>query len=398
MENKKKGCGCFKYLFFLVVIIFVVTQLVNNGLFASKTPASEIDDISVDDRFYYAQLNTTEKTVYRALLQTAQNGDLTCRLSEVDYDTYVAATNRAAVALSLDHPELFWLNGGWTANGTRGFDSNSDTITIQLGAYAFWDYVSAPQKYIDIFESAVNAVVAQAEKYTNVYDRVEFVHDYIAHNAYYDYDRLEEAKKTMHVASSEYIYSAYSCLVQKATVCAGYAKAFQVIMQRLGYNCTYVRGDAGGAHAWNYIELDDQGYFLDVTWDDADWRTDSGAVRYPNDAKYDYFCITKRELNKTHIEDESLFNIPDPTATKYNYYVYNHYRVQTYNFQTVAAILDDQRDKSVICVQFSSLEQMNKAKADLFDKGKWSRVPSLKGRKISYITDKDHLSFTILKK
>lgn len=397
-NNNKKGCGCFKYIFWVVIIAFAISQLAKSGIFAPKTPAAEAGDTAVENRFYYEQLTPTEQTLYRELYKTAQSGKLKCSISEVDYDTYAAAANRAVQALSFDRPELFWLSGGWTATGVRGFGHNDDSITVNLDTYAFWDYVSKPQKYIDTFEATVNPIVEKAKTYKTVYEQVAFVHDYIASHCYYDYDRLEEAKKTHHVASSEYIYSAYGCLVDKAAVCAGYARAFQVIMQRLGYNCTYVRGDAGGAHAWNYIELDKEGYFLDVTWDDADWRTDSGAVRYPNDAEYDYFCITKRELNKTHTENEELFTIPDPVATKYNYYRYNGYYVTTYSFGKVKAILDDQNSKSVICVQFASATEMNKAKTHLMDKGYWSKIPSLKGRKISYIVDKDHLSITILKK
>lgn len=397
MSNNKKGCGCLKYIFFGVVALLVISRLVNSGLFTSKTPANEIEDTASETRFYYEQLNATEQTVYRALLATAEKGDLKCGISEVDYDLYAASANRAVLALTYDHPELFWLNGGWQATGSRGVGSYNDTITIDLSTYAFWKYVSDPQHYIDTFEAIVDSVVGKAQAYNTVYEQVEFVHDYITSNCYYDYDRLEEAQKTYHVASSEYIYTAYGCLVDKSAVCAGYAKAFQIIMQRLGYDCTYVRGDAGGPHAWNYIALDEEGYFLDATWDDADWRTDSGKVRFPNDAEYDYFCITKRELNKTHTENEEMFDIPDPTATKYNYYRYNGYYVTTYNFATVSAILDDQQDKSVVCVQFASAAEMNKAKAHLMDNGYWSKVPSLKGKKVSYILDKDHLSITLLK-
>lgn len=397
MKSKKTGCGCLPYIFLVAAVIFFVTQITRAGVFTPKTPAHEIQRAVPDNRFYYSQLNEAEKDIYAALFETVQNGGLKCGISGIDYDTYAASTNRAVLALTYDCPEFFWLSGGWESSGLRGVGSNADSITINLMPYAFWEYVSKPQKYIDTFETAVNAVVEKAKTYKTVYEQVEFVHDYIAHNTYYDYDRLEEAQKTVHLASSEYIYSAYGSLVDKAAVCAGYARAFQVVMQRLGYTCAYVRGDAGGAHAWNYVVLDEEGYFLDVTWDDADFRTDSGKVRFPNDAQYNYFCITKRELNKTHTEDETLFDVPNPTATKYNYYRYNGYYVTAYSFEKVQAVLDDQKDKSVVCVQFASLEQLNRAKSDLLDSGKWSRVPSLKGKKISYVLDKDHLSLTFLK-
>lgn len=393
--KEKRGCGCFKYVLYLAALIFVVVQLVNAGII--PTPSSELPPISVNDTvcdFYYERLSPTEQHVYAELLKTARTGKLKCTISDINPDVYGDAAKRAVAALTYDHPELFWLSGGWESTGNR----LSQSITIKLYAYDFWKYVYDPQKYIDTFEQKVNAVVTKAATYDSPYEQAEFVHDYVTHNTYYDYDRLEEAQKTVHAANSEYIYSAYGCLVDKAAVCAGYARAYQVIMNRLGYTCTYVRGDAGGPHAWNYVELDGDGYFVDTTWDDADWRNDSGVVRYPNDAEYDYFLITTAELTKTHTPDESLFDIPVCTDKEYNYYRYNGYYVTAYSFEKVSKILDDQADKSVLCVQFATAAEMNKAKAHLMDKGYWSKVPSLKGRKISYIVDNDHLSITILKK
>ncbi len=393
MKDKKRGCGCMPYILLLVSVIFCITQLIRSGVFTPKTPLHEIEALPPENRFYYNQLNETEKDIYTALFETAQSGNLKCGLSGVDRDRYIPMIDRAVQALAYDCPEFFWLGGGWQLNGLRG----ADGVTVTLTPYAFWEYVSKPQKYIDTFEKAVNAVVEKARTYKTVYEQVEFVHDYIAHNTYYDYDRLEEAQKTFHLASSEYIYSAYGCLVDKAAVCAGYARAFQVIMQRLGYTCAYVRGDAGGSHAWNYIVLDKEGYFLDVTWDDADFRDDNGDVRFPDDAQYNYFCITKRELNKTHTEDEETFDIPNPTATKYNYYRYNGYYVTNYTFEKVKGILDDQAGKSIVCVQFATAEQFDRAKTDLLEKGNVRKIPSLKDKKLSYVLDKDHLSITLLK-
>ncbi len=393
MRNKKAGCGCLPYIFLFASVFFCVTQLLDAGIFTPKTPIHEIQTTAPENRFYYSRLDETEKGIYSALFQTVQSGSMRCGLSGIDAQADVDRIDRAVQALAYDCPEFFWIGGGWQLGGLRGTDS----VTITLTPYAFWEYVSKPQKYIDTFEKTVNAVVEKAKTYKTVYEQTAFVHDYIAHNTYYDYDRLEESQKTFHAASSEYIYSAYGCLVDKAAVCAGYARAFQVIMQRLGYTCAYVRGDAGGSHAWNYIVLDKEGYFLDVTWDDADFRDDNGKVRFPNDAQYNYFCITKRELNKTHTEDETVFDIPNPTATKYNYYRYNGYYVTNYTFEQVKGILEDQSAKAVVCVQFATEDQFNKAKTDLIDKGKCKQVPSLKNKTLSYIADKDHLSLTFLK-
>ena len=57
-------------------------------------------------------------------------------------------------------------------------------------------------------------------------------------------------------------------IVNKKTVCAGYAKAFQLLLTKLNIPCYYIVGFAKEAHAWNIVKLD--GYYnVDLTWDDA---------------------------------------------------------------------------------------------------------------------------------
>lgn len=395
-NNKKRGCGCLKVVLYLAALIFVFVQLCNLDIIPLSLSDNSVPSVQVDDSvcdFYYEQLNATEQQLYGSLLQTARNGKLKCTLSDVDADAFADATDRAVRALFYDHPELFWLDGGWQSTS----NSLLNTITVTMTTYDFWDYVYDKQKYINAFETAVSEVVNAAEAYTSSYEKAEFVHNYLAYNNYYDYDRLEESQKTFHTASSEYIYSAYSALMQDATVCSGYAKAYQAIMNRLGYVCTYVSGDAGGPHAWNYIELDGDGYFLDLTWNDADWRDDNGALLYPDDAKYDYFLITTKEISKTHTLNTELFTVPNCTATKYNYHRYNGYYTQTYSFDKVKTAFEKQADSTIISVKFASVAELNAAKAHFIDKGYWSKVPSLNGKKISYVTNENLCTLTVLK-
>lgn len=52
-------------------------------------------------------------------------------------------------------------------------------------------------------------------------------------------------------------------------VCATYAMLFYKMATRLGIECYYCVGYAGGGlHAWNMVVLDGEEYFYDVTWFD----------------------------------------------------------------------------------------------------------------------------------
>ncbi len=59
----------------------------------------------------------------------------------------------------------------------------------------------------------------------------------------------------------------YDLLVNGITVCAGYAAAYQDLLNRVGIPCITVHSEAMN-HAWNLVCIDDQWYHVDVTWDD----------------------------------------------------------------------------------------------------------------------------------
>ena len=99
--------------------------------------------------------------------------------------------------------------------------------------------------------------------------------------------------------------SAYSALVNGRTVCAGYARAFQYLLQQMDIPCYYCTGYAGEAHAWNIVALDDGYYNVDVTWDDSDG------------GRYDYFNKTDTDYADSHIRQELSVYLPPCNGSVY---------------------------------------------------------------------------------
>jgi hypothetical protein len=118
--------------------------------------------------------------------------------------------------------------------------------------------------------------------------------------------------------------------VEKKAVCAGYAKAFQYITNRLGIECEYVRGrcKSGEWHAWNIIKLEGDYYYVDATWDDhtnTDERKSGPAY-----VSYDYFCITTEELLRSrNIQNAEQY--PACEQMKCNYFVRSKLYFETYD-------------------------------------------------------------------
>ena len=410
MSKRKSGCsGCFTFFMFLILAIIVSVLVV--GIPNSDDVTAPADTDAVTDTteiigntenvvvesligdeylYYYRQLDTTERTIYEEMLRAVRAGEDTCTFNGINYETYSPAVDDAINALTNDYPIYFWVRNGYRTEYIDRDGIRNDYLKFYFDFYSYWNFTMSPEKYIGELSAEVDKVVGLAKQYTSPVDQAIFVHDYLIKNAEYDHDTLAEAKKTIHAASAEYIYSAYGCLVNKKCVCSGYAEAFQLIMNELGVNTTVVIGDAGGPHEWNMIELEGESYYIDVTWDDHDRKNDSGVFIYTNDSDYEYMCITTEELRKTHTPDAVMFSPPHCLSTKYNYFVYSGYYLTDYSFDELSRMVSEQAEtKKIISVKLANSIEFNEAVAEIITNGKGFDIPALsKGYK--YVADDKH--------
>lgn len=62
--------------------------------------------------------------------------------------------------------------------------------------------------------------------------------------------------------------------INHKAVCGGYSKGYEYLLQRVGLECIWVNGHAGGAHAWNFTNLYGNWYLSDTTWGGKNWYLD----------------------------------------------------------------------------------------------------------------------------
>ena len=95
----------------------------------------------------------------------------------------------------------------------------------------------------------------------NGYERVVAINDYLIDTCVYP-------DKEPYSCES---HSPYGALIEQSAVCEGYARAAQLLFELCDVPSYYVVGETtGGGHAWNLVELDNNWYQLDVTWNDVD--------------------------------------------------------------------------------------------------------------------------------
>ena len=243
-------------------------------------------DVSINATYYpyYNMLSNSEKNIYRQIYANVNSMKNTfVPVNDIDAN----GLKKTVEAVFYDHQELFWLNNKYSYKYT----SNGKCVQIIMSFNdTSKDIANSKKKFND----AVNEVINGASKYNTNYEKEKYVHDYIINNTNYD-------------TGASLNQSAYSVLVNKASVCAGYARAFQYIMIKLGIPTYYVVGSANEEHAWNIVALDDGYYNVDVTWDDQ------------AKISYAYFNKTDKEFSSTHNRRELSLSLPSCNATKYRY-------------------------------------------------------------------------------
>lgn len=239
-------------------------------------------DFPPESCIYFSFLNSAQQTVYRQVYANAlilrKEFSLAEKLSPLELE-------QAVEALRYDHPELFWLNNSYR----YGYDAQGLAVSLILAFDCTEEELPAMRER---FDSQTEKILSKAETLYSDLEKEKYVHDYLVDHCVY-------------LSNADYSQSAYSALVNQESVCAGYASAFQYLMNRLGIPCYYCPGTAdGGRHAWNIILLDGKAYHVDLTWDDP--SLEEGDRRY-----YNYFNLTDQQISATHVRSEFAELLPD---------------------------------------------------------------------------------------
>lgn len=231
---------------------------------------------------YYAMLDDTGRHVYR---QIYANADAVYPTFMPVEDVTSAQLRNIFAAVYNDHPELFWVETAYACK----YISTGQCVEIDLAFNRTSQELDSAKA---VFGEQAGGVAAGAQGLSDNYAKEKYVHDRLIDRITYN-------------AGAEMNQSAYSALVNGQTVCAGYARAFQYIMQQLGVPCYYCTGYAGESHAWNIISLDDGFYNVDATWDDS------------GGGNYDYFNKTDADYANSHIRQELSVYLPPCNGQAY---------------------------------------------------------------------------------
>lgn len=133
--------------------------------------------------------------------------------------------------------------------------------------------------------------------------KVLAIHDYLIKNVTY---------KESPIVNSHLNHTAYGALVNNKAVCEGIAYGFSYLLNLVGIKSTVVDGEAdGGPHAWNIVQIGNECYHFDVTWDLLRKDINQNMI-------YDYFCLSDLDL-KNRVWDKKIY--PKCNSRLYNYFI-----------------------------------------------------------------------------
>ena len=290
------------------------------------------------------------RDTYHQLLNGLKKYKKDIRLSSpVSEDNFL----RSLIYVRDFNPELFFID--WSV---YNYKTTSDNNVAEVN-FSFL-HEDAEEKMAEL-ELKVSEIVNQANKYPNLFERELFIHDYLVNNTTYLIDNADTG-------------SAYGVLINRKARCEGYARAFQLLMLRLGVPTFSVIGTAENEkHMWNAVNLYGKYYFVDVTFDD---NSDEKNVTSYRESEISHSCFNMPEeiIARTHNISESgskdkygsYQNLFLPECNSYDFCYYRIRGLMVENSEQFKYILEKNASEKRACVFFKGEMPSNEKLQDEF--------------------------------
>ena len=341
----------FSSIFAVIVIIFcLVITAKNLGFFPTDFSKVELSyENSQTERKYYEGLSENAKIAYTLVLPELPKHTEKIEIpkltdSELDSLMY---------AISYDNPELICYG-----RSCEMFMEGGKYYFKPLYAHTKDECENCQQQFNEALSRALSAV----PKNGSDYEKELAIHDYICKNCRYVADDYNNLK-----------ISPYDMLVSGEAVCEGYARTAQLLMNLSGIKNYLVTGESDitgsgrAGHMWNVVTINDENYYLDVTWDDIDEQTEEIKGCYL------FFNVPEEIIGRDH------FNITPAdnkcTSYKYNYYNVNNSLYTAYDHTQQTRLENSikrntKNSKSICDMYFTNEAAYQRAVMELIDESK----------------------------
>lgn len=368
MNRQQKEKGRVRKIYLMVIVSLVIGEMGINMMYLSgcgkdisekiklengqneenkSETGQQIKEKATEGKFYYQQLGEKEKKAYTELLEGIQNMDRKIRV-DMTGQKELEKMNEAMV---YDMPQLFWYSGSWRA------EMYSDYTEI------YPEYTCDAEKRVERqkeIDETAEKCLRDMKKCNGEYEKIKYVFEYLVNTVEYDPSATDNQ-------------NLYSALKGKHSVCAGYAKAAQYLLEKSGIECIYVTGttNRGEAHAWNIVKCNGKYYHFDATWGDPLYQEQEDTEQTGKEVdriNYDYLCCDDESIRKEHTIG-SFAEYPVCDSDDLNYFRLNNMYYESYD---AAALLEkmkesyEKKEDSFTC-EFSNPDVYAQAREDIIN-------------------------------
>lgn len=238
-------------LVFSVFVYMDYTRLVDYDRNTDTSSKHYVNELyKSDGRIYENHLSREEQVMYMYLLNNSKKYILSSKIDFqkfhcVDYLDCADIIDYVNQAIYVDHPELMNYSGySWK------YQNNTFTLNQK---YAF--YFPLKEAIGILRTEKVVADIKEKTKDMTDQEKIVYVYDWMGKNNRYDHLFTYAAKNQ----------SIYNVFVKKNAVCAGFAKASQIIFANIGIESYIVQGSTQDEHMWNIVKYNNKYYYFDST-------------------------------------------------------------------------------------------------------------------------------------
>lgn len=290
----------------------VDAQDITNATFNVKL-ANDFADISL-----FSQTDETQAQRYgRTVLAKLENAEVLLHAYDcfvygianaqpsisVDCDAGILSETELEIVLNIylsDYPETFWLDRkySYSVSSDGAVKEFFPKYTISEQSVDATTIMTEKEKFESVVESIIQEMyqnVPEGESaYETQYGYALWLHDKVADIVEYEVGPNNQ--------------TAYGVLIDRKAVCAGYSRAYQCLLNKIGIKAWSVKGQSvdpvtGGSvnHEWNLLWLDGNCVYVDVTWDDQQ-----------QDIYHLYFARSLQDFNLDHVPFSGIYSIALP--------------------------------------------------------------------------------------
>ncbi len=300
--------------------------------FDSHVSAAEANNVS--RTYFYNQLTDESKKFYDVMKSMYESGKFMNGNESYDMSDGIISQDQikgymeghsdllnvfsaARDAFYVDYPGIFYVD--FSNLSVRVTKDSDGKYHLYIGSDRYDNYYTkgfnskadveaAVAEYNNVLNDVVNKAkaVTAKEGESLAAKQIELVHDYLTTNTTY---RMDDKCDPDNIG---FIRTAYGSLVKHEGVCESYTRAFKAVMDELNIPCVMVQGvyrrteNEVELHIWNYVQIDDVWYAVDVTMDDpinTKLTESNGKDGYENQ---EYLLVGESTMSIHHVPSETM--------------------------------------------------------------------------------------------